>query len=70
MTDGKNMEHLLPEDAAFNLHKFLRLYHEQNLLVEAIKPGFPDETIGRTLVMWIAWLLRGLGGSSPQLDFY
>ena len=66
------MEHFLPEDATFNLRRFLRFYHQQNLLPEVIKPGYPsdypEETIGRTLVMWIAWLLSRLSGSLPQLD--
>jgi len=31
-------------------------------LTAAVEPGYPDETIGRALAMWIAWLLSGYGG--------
>lgn len=58
VADGKNVEHLL---AGSFLPIFLRLYHEQHLLPAAVQPGYPAETVGRALTMWIAWLLSGLG---------
>ncbi|ORY25359.1 hypothetical protein BCR39DRAFT_290672 [Naematelia encephala] len=58
--DGKNLQHLLSKD--FHLPAFIQLYHEQNLLMAAVEPGYPSETVGRALVMWIAWLLSTHGG--------
>jgi hypothetical protein len=53
------MSHLFTEH--FNLLKFLKAYYTENLLVGAVEPGYPDETVGRSLVMWIAWILHTQG---------
>ncbi|WVW78827.1 hypothetical protein I302_100789 [Kwoniella bestiolae CBS 10118] len=60
--DGKNIEHLVGPKATVNLPSFLELYHEQHFLAAAVEPGYPAETVGRSLAMWIAWLV---GGSGP-----
>ncbi|WRT65111.1 uncharacterized protein IL334_002053 [Kwoniella shivajii] len=60
--DGKNAEHLIGSKAVLHLPSFLDLYHEQHFLAAAVEPGYPAETVGRSLAMWIAWLV---GGSGP-----
>ncbi|EIW68667.1 hypothetical protein TREMEDRAFT_32015 [Tremella mesenterica DSM 1558] len=57
--DGLNIKHLIGKDAKVDLIKFLKMYHEQHLLAAAIEPGYPKETVGRSLAMWIAYLLSG-----------
>jgi len=58
MVDGKNVRHLL-DNGMVSLRRFLDLYHEQHLLAAALEPGYPAETIERSLYMWIAWLWAG-----------
>lgn len=53
------MNHLFKED--FNLLDFLKSYYRQNLLVGAVEAGWPTESVGRSLVMWIAWILFNNG---------
>jgi hypothetical protein len=53
------MNHLFNED--FNLLDFLKNYHRQNLLVGAVEAGWPTESVGRSLIMWIAWILFNNG---------
>jgi len=53
------MNHLFNED--FNLLDFLKSYYRQNLLVGAVEAGWPTESVGRSLVMWIAWILFNNG---------
>lgn len=65
--DGKNAEVLFGDQAIVHLPTFLELYHRQHLLAAAVEPGYPEETIGRSLAMWIAWLVLGSGTS---LFFY
>ncbi|WWC87161.1 uncharacterized protein L201_002047 [Kwoniella dendrophila CBS 6074] len=59
--DGKNIQHLIGPKATVNLPLFLDLYHEQHFLAAAVEPGYPAETPGRSLAMWIAWLVCGSG---------
>lgn len=61
--DGKNAEILFGDQAIVHLPTFLELYHRQHLLAAAVEPGYPEETIGRSLAMWIAWLVLGSGAS-------
>lgn len=61
--DGKNAEVLFGDHAIVHLPTFLELYHRQHLLAAAVEPGYPEETIGRSLAMWIAWLVLGSGTS-------
>ena len=65
--DGKNMEHLQTPDSFVDLLSFVQLYHEQHLLEAAVEPGYLKETNSRSLIMWIAWLLTGHGGSTLQI---
>ncbi|BGP53908.1 hypothetical protein JCM8202_006101 [Rhodotorula sphaerocarpa] len=51
--DGKNMPHLV-EYA--RLHTYMRLFYDHSLLPEALKPGWPRQTAGRALGLWISWL--------------
>ncbi|WWD00214.1 hypothetical protein V866_007123 [Kwoniella sp. B9012] len=60
--DGKNIKHLIGPKATVNLLTFLELYHDQHFLAAAVEPGYPAETVGRSLAMWVAWLV---GGSGP-----
>nr|XP_019008842.1 uncharacterized protein I206_06526 [Kwoniella pini CBS 10737]OCF47623.1 hypothetical protein I206_06526 [Kwoniella pini CBS 10737] len=60
--DGKNLVHLIGPQATVHLPALLELYHEQHFLAAAVEPGYPAETVGRSLAMWIAWLV---GGSGP-----
>nr|XP_018265834.1 uncharacterized protein I303_02208 [Kwoniella dejecticola CBS 10117]OBR87992.1 hypothetical protein I303_02208 [Kwoniella dejecticola CBS 10117] len=59
--DGKNLEHLIGPKATIHLPALLELYHEQHFLAAAVEPGYPAETVGRSLAMWIAWLVGGSG---------
>ncbi|GAA6026906.1 hypothetical protein JCM8097_005951 [Rhodosporidiobolus ruineniae] len=52
--DGKNLPHLL--DYAY-LRTFIRLFYDQSLLQDALKPGWPRQTAGRALGLWIGWLV-------------
>lgn len=60
MLDWYNLSYLLRSDSptGFHLPTFLKLYHDENLLPAAVEPGYPADTPGRALTMWIAWLLR------------
>ncbi|GAA5890371.1 hypothetical protein JCM6882_008811 [Rhodosporidiobolus microsporus] len=51
--DGKNLPHLL--DYA-SLRTYMRLFYDHSLLAEALKPGWPRQTAGRALGLWIGWL--------------
>ncbi|BGP14001.1 hypothetical protein JCM10213v2_001939 [Rhodosporidiobolus nylandii] len=51
--DGKNLPHLL--DYA-DLRTYMRLFYDHSLLTEALKPGWPRQTAGRALGLWIGWL--------------
>ncbi|TNY18841.1 hypothetical protein DMC30DRAFT_402050 [Rhodotorula diobovata] len=51
--DGKNLPHLL-EYA--ELRQYMRLFYDHSLLNEALKPGWPRQTAGRALGLWIGWL--------------
>ncbi|GAA5947296.1 hypothetical protein JCM3775_004165 [Rhodotorula graminis] len=51
--DGKNLPHLL-EYA--DLRQYMRLFYDHSLLNEALKPGWPRQTAGRALGLWIGWL--------------
>ena len=62
--DEKNMNHLFSD--TFNILDFLRRYSEENFLASPLKPGYPTESVGRSLIMWIAWLLYTYGMSSPM----
>jgi hypothetical protein len=55
------MNHLFNEE--FNLLDFLKSYYRQNLLVGAVEAGWPTESVGRSLIMWIAWILFNNGTS-------
>ena len=57
------MGHLFTDE--FNLLDFLRSFYRQNLLVGAVEAGWPTESVGRSLVMWIAWILYN-NGESPS----
>ncbi|WVR04294.1 hypothetical protein IAU60_001294 [Kwoniella sp. DSM 27419] len=59
--DGKNVEYLIGPRAIAHLPTLLDLYHEQHLLTAAVEPGYPAETVGRSLAMWVAWLVGGAG---------
>ncbi|OXB37669.1 hypothetical protein J007_02575 [Cryptococcus neoformans] len=66
--DGKNAEVLFGDQAIVHLPTFLELYHRQHLLAAAVEPGYPEETIGRSLAMWIAWLVLGSGPEDETLE--
>ncbi|RSH90140.1 hypothetical protein EHS25_001474 [Saitozyma podzolica] len=66
--DGKNLQHLLAPRGEVHLPTFLQLYHEQHLLAAAVEPGFPAETVGRSLAIWIAWLLSGYARTPEERD--
>ncbi|KAK8846672.1 hypothetical protein IAR55_005759 [Kwoniella newhampshirensis] len=66
--DGKNSRHLFGSEAIFDLSTFLELYHEQQMLAAAVEPGYPAETVGRSLAMWIAWLVDGSGSSDETSE--
>ncbi|KAK4058662.1 hypothetical protein OIO90_000106 [Microbotryomycetes sp. JL221] len=51
--DGKNVRHLL-EYA--DLRTYMRLFYKHSLLSEALNPGWPRQTAGRALGLWIGWL--------------
>ncbi|GAA6016630.1 hypothetical protein JCM11491_006024 [Sporobolomyces phaffii] len=51
--DGKNLPHLL-EYAC--LKEYMRLFYRHSLLAEALNPGWPRQTAGRALGLWIGWL--------------
>ncbi|KAK4053082.1 hypothetical protein OIV83_001817 [Microbotryomycetes sp. JL201] len=51
--DGKNLRHLT-EYA--DLKTYMRLFHKHSLLSEALNPGWPRQTAGRALGLWIGWL--------------
>ncbi|KAM0792476.1 hypothetical protein ACM66B_005150 [Microbotryomycetes sp. NB124-2] len=51
--DGKNLKHLT-EYA--DLKTYMRLFHKHSLLSEALNPGWPRQTAGRALGLWIGWL--------------
>ncbi|GAA5931523.1 uncharacterized protein JCM15063_001492 [Sporobolomyces koalae] len=51
--DGKNLPHLL-EYAC--LREYMRLFYRHSLLAEALNPGWPRQTAGRALGLWIGWL--------------
>ncbi|GAA5898006.1 hypothetical protein JCM5296_001451 [Sporobolomyces johnsonii] len=51
--DGKNLPHLL--DYAC-LRTYMRLFYNHSLLAEALNPGWPRQTAGRALGLWIGWL--------------
>jgi hypothetical protein len=57
--DERNIENLFTGE--FDIIEFLKAYHTQNLLVGAIEAGYPAESVGRSLVMWIAWILYTYG---------
>lgn len=61
--DRLNLAHLF--SPAFNLLTFLKRYSKENFLAAAIGPGYPGETAGRAIVMWIAWILHTYGKSPP-----
>ena len=44
----------------------MRLFYDHSLLNEALKPGWPRQTAGRALGLWIGWLAGG--ASSLSLD--
>jgi len=58
------MTHLFNEE--FNLLDFLKSYYRQNLLVGAVEAGWPTESAGRSLIMWIAWILFNNGTSHHE----
>jgi hypothetical protein len=64
--DGKNIRHLVSPSGLLYLPTFLQLYHKQHLLAAALEPGYPAETEGRSLIMWIAWLLSGYRGDDDE----
>ncbi|GAA5970151.1 hypothetical protein JCM11641_000289 [Rhodosporidiobolus odoratus] len=51
--DGRNLPHLL--DYA-HLRTYMRLFYDHSLLTEALRPGWPRQTAGRALGLWIGWL--------------
>lgn len=51
--DGRNLRHLL-EYAC--LRVYMKLFYKQALLNEAMSPGWPRQTAGRALGLWIGWL--------------
>lgn len=59
LLDGKNLRHLL-EYA--NLKTYTKLFYEHSLLSDALKPGWPRQSAGRGLGLWIGWLG---GGTQP-----
>ncbi|WVQ83872.1 hypothetical protein IAT38_006016 [Cryptococcus sp. DSM 104549] len=66
--DGKNTDLLLGPNAVVHLPTFLDLYHQQHLLAAAVEPGYPAETVGRSLAMWIAWLVGGSGSEDETSE--
>ncbi|KWU46528.1 hypothetical protein RHOSPDRAFT_15251 [Rhodotorula sp. JG-1b] len=60
--DGKNLPHLT-EYA--RLHTYMRLFYDHSLLPEALKPGWPRQTAGRALGLWIGWLGDDLSTETP-----
>ncbi|GAA5845294.1 hypothetical protein JCM11251_006391 [Rhodosporidiobolus azoricus] len=59
--DGKNLPHLL-EYAS--LRNYMRLFYDHSLLAEALKPGWPRQTAGRALGLWVGWL----GGDDLSME--
>ena len=55
-TDGRNLRNLF-EYA--DLRAYMRLFYEHSLLGEALNPGWPRQTAGRALGLWIGWLGGG-----------
>ncbi|KAI5476237.1 hypothetical protein MNV49_007937 [Pseudohyphozyma bogoriensis] len=51
--DGKNLEHLLHYA---DLKTYTRLFYKFSLLSDAMKPGWPRQSPGRGLGLWIGWL--------------
>ncbi|GAA5957651.1 hypothetical protein JCM3765_001467 [Sporobolomyces pararoseus] len=51
--DEKNLKHLL-EYA--KLREYMKLFYKHSLLAEALNPGWPRQTAGRALGLWIGWL--------------
>ncbi|KIR60379.1 hypothetical protein I312_103536 [Cryptococcus bacillisporus CA1280] len=66
--DGKNAEILFGDQAIVHLPTFLELYHRQHFLAAAMEPGYPEETIGRSLAMWIAWFVLGSGPDDETVE--
>jgi hypothetical protein len=54
--DDKNLPHLL-EYAL--LRTYMRLFYKHSLMSEALKPGWPRQSAGRALGLWIGWLGGG-----------
>lgn len=56
LADEKNLAHLLDYGL---LRSYMRLFYRHSLMSEALKPGWPRESAGRALGMWIGWLGGG-----------
>lgn len=64
-SDRRNLEHLF--NPSFNILSFLKRFSDENLLAAAVEPGYPTESVGRSLLMWIAWHLFTYGTSCPAV---
>ncbi|KAL8278021.1 hypothetical protein RQP46_009653 [Phenoliferia psychrophenolica] len=51
--DDRNLDHLV-EYAC--LRMYTRLFYKHSLLSEAMRPGWPRQSAGRALGLWIGWL--------------
>ncbi|KAM0754135.1 hypothetical protein T439DRAFT_172170 [Meredithblackwellia eburnea MCA 4105] len=51
--DSRNLDHLI-EYAC--LRTYTRLFYKHSLLSEAMRPGWPRQSAGRGLGLWIGWL--------------
>ncbi|SCV69543.1 BQ2448_2563 [Microbotryum intermedium] len=52
-SDGKNLAHLVGYGL---MRTYMRLFYEHSLFTEALNPGWPRQTAGRALGLWIGWL--------------
>ncbi|SGY77423.1 BQ5605_C005g03633 [Microbotryum silenes-dioicae] len=50
---GKNLAHLVEYGL---MRDYMRLFYEHSLFTEALNPGWPRQTPGRALGLWIGWL--------------
>ncbi len=54
--DGNNVKHLTEYGL---LRTYMRLFYKHSLLSEALRPGWPRQSAGRALGLWIGWLGGG-----------
>lgn len=54
--DSKNLAHLVEYGL---LRTYMKLFYKHSLLSEALRPGWPRQSAGRALGLWIGWLAGG-----------